>query len=217
MKNADGHQARMRRVVPCRTCRGLDASRRVASIGECGHVPSWVRVGVRPAGENLVSSACLARFACKCTNPTQGRLPDATWCLLVRRISRTQPEAATPPRRRRRREMGGQATAHTKKGGSESSQIPTLLLPTQSTYSTPPSSCHLYQGTEPPMGTGDGDDPRSPANRGWCQGWTPDPRQIGGGVGGGPPIPGKSGVGPPPPIPGKSGMGMGMGIGGSVP
>jgi hypothetical protein len=45
----------------------------------------------------------------------------------------------------------------------------------------------------------------------------PDPRQIGDGDGGGPPIPGKSGVGPPPPIPGKSGMGMGMGIGGSVP
>ncbi len=67
------------------------------------------------------------------------------------------------------------------------------------------------QGTEPPMGTGDGDDPRSPANRGWwwgwtrtpradplqiglslrlsrgwglgCQwGWAPDPRQIGGGT-----------------------------------
>ena len=40
------------------------------------------------------------------------------------------------------------------------------------------------QGTEPPMGTGDGDDPRSPANRGW--GWSG------------------------PPIPGESGMGMGM-------
>ncbi len=37
------------------------------------------------------------------------------------------------------------------------------------------------QGAEPPMGTGDGDDPRlSPANRGWRRGlglgWTPDPR-----------------------------------------
>ena len=39
----------------------------------------------------------------------------------------------------------------------------------------------------------------------------PDPRQIGDGGGGGPPIPGESGMGPPPPIPGKSGMGMGMG------
>jgi hypothetical protein len=39
------------------------------------------------------------------------------------------------------------------------------------------------QGTEPPMGTGDGDDPRSPANRGWRRGWTPDPRQIGDGGG----------------------------------
>ena len=69
-------------------------------------------------------------------------------------------------------------------------------------------------------------------------GWTPDPRPIGGGDGGGPPIPGKSGVvvgarvdprspanrgcqwdphRDPPAIPGKSGMGMGMGIGGSVP
>jgi hypothetical protein len=37
----------------------------------------------------------------------------------------------------------------------------------------------LLQGTEPPMGTGDGDDPRSPANRGWGWGWTPHPRQIG--------------------------------------
>ncbi len=39
------------------------------------------------------------------------------------------------------------------------------------------------QGTEPPMGTGDGDDPRSPANRGWRRGLTPDPRQIGDGGG----------------------------------
>ena len=46
----------------------------------------------------------------------------------------------------------------------------------------------LIQGTEPPMGTGDGDDPRSPANRGWGWGWTPDPRQIGDGGGDGPPI-----------------------------
>jgi hypothetical protein len=53
------------------------------------------------------------------------------------------------------------------------------------------------QGTEPPMGTGVGDDPRSPANRGWGRGWTPDPRQIGDGDGDGPPIrvPGKSGIG----------------------
>ncbi len=52
-----------------------------------------------------------------------------------------------------------------------------------------------HQGTEPPMGTGDGDagaipdppqigdgagtDPRSPAVRGSGWGWTPDPRQIG--------------------------------------
>jgi hypothetical protein len=36
------------------------------------------------------------------------------------------------------------------------------------------------------MGTGDGDDPRSPANRGWRRGWTPDPRQIGDGGGPGP-------------------------------
>jgi hypothetical protein len=49
------------------------------------------------------------------------------------------------------------------------------------------------------MGTGDGDDPRSPVNRGWGWGWTPDPRRIGDGDGDG------------PPIPGKSGMGMGMG------
>ena len=54
----------------------------------------------------------------------------------------------------------------------------------------------LAQGTEPPMGTGDGDDPRSPANRGWGWGWTPHPRQIGDGDGDGPPIPGKSGIGP---------------------
>jgi hypothetical protein len=65
------------------------------------------------------------------------------------------------------------------------------------------------QGTEPPMGTGDGDDPRSPANRGWRRGWTPDPRQIGDGVG--------NLNGPPIMIPGKSGMAVGMGIGGSVP
>jgi hypothetical protein len=39
------------------------------------------------------------------------------------------------------------------------------------------------QGTEPPMGTGDGNDPRSPANRGWGWGWTPEPRQIGDGDG----------------------------------
>jgi hypothetical protein len=48
----------------------------------------------------------------------------------------------------------------------------------------------------------------------------PDPRQIGGGSGGGPPIPGKSGVEPPPPIrAGKSGMGTGtrMGIGPGPP
>ncbi len=38
-------------------------------------------------------------------------------------------------------------------------------------------------------------------------GWTPDPRQIGPGDGGG----------DGPPIPGKSGMAAGMGIGGSVP
>jgi hypothetical protein len=73
-----------------------------------------------------------------------------------------------------------------------------------------------------PVGTGDGDDPRSPANRGWRRGWTPGPRQIGDGGGDGPPIPGtgKSGMGPPSPmgpIPGKSGMAVGMGIGGSVP
>jgi hypothetical protein len=34
-----------------------------------------------------------------------------------------------------------------------------------------------------PMGTGDGDDPRSPANRGWGRGWTPDPRPFGPGWG----------------------------------
>ena len=32
------------------------------------------------------------------------------------------------------------------------------------------------------MGTGDGDDPRSPAHRGWGWRWTPDPRQIGDGT-----------------------------------
>ncbi len=40
-----------------------------------------------------------------------------------------------------------------------------------------------------------GDDPRSPANRGWGWEWTPDPRRIGDGDGDGPPIPGKSGMG----------------------
>ncbi len=59
-----------------------------------------------------------------------------------------------------------------------STQVPTL-----------PTGLRLPQGTEPPMGTGDGDDPRSPANRGWWPGgWTPDPRQIGDGGGDGPPI-----------------------------
>jgi hypothetical protein len=43
----------------------------------------------------------------------------------------------------------------------------------------PHASEPAVQGTEPPMGTGDGDDPRSPANRGCRWGWTPDPRQIG--------------------------------------
>jgi hypothetical protein len=49
----------------------------------------------------------------------------------------------------------------------------------------PPGPCGTsqlgpgLQGTEPPMGTGDGVDPRSPANRRWRWGWTPDPRQIG--------------------------------------
>ena len=53
------------------------------------------------------------------------------------------------------------------------------------------------------LGMGPGMDPRSPVNREWWWGWTPDPRQIGGGT--------------PIPIPGKSGIGtrMGMGIGGS--
>ncbi len=89
------------------------------------------------------------------------------------------------------------------------------------------------------MGTGDGDDPRSPANRGWWWGWTPDPGPANRGchsvsaVAGAPLGPGM-GVDPrspanlnrggtPPPIPGKSGMGTGtrmgtgMGIGGSAP
>jgi hypothetical protein len=44
------------------------------------------------------------------------------------------------------------------------------------------------------MGTGDGDDPRSPVSRGWGRGWGLDPA-----AGDGPPIPA-----------GKSGMGMGM-------
>jgi hypothetical protein len=49
------------------------------------------------------------------------------------------------------------------------------------------------------MGTGDGDDPRSPANpsRGWGWGWTPHPRQIGDGT--------------PIPIPGQIGDGDGDG------
>jgi hypothetical protein len=50
------------------------------------------------------------------------------------------------------------------------------------------------------MGTEDGDDPRSPANRGWGWECTRDPRRIGDGDGGG----------PGPPIPGESGMGVGM-------
>jgi hypothetical protein len=39
------------------------------------------------------------------------------------------------------------------------------------------------QGTDPPMGTRDGHDPRSPANSGMGWGWTPNPRRIGGGDG----------------------------------
>ena len=39
------------------------------------------------------------------------------------------------------------------------------------------------EGTEPPMGTGDGDDPRSQANRGWRWGWTPDPGNLKSGIG----------------------------------
>ena len=36
-------------------------------------------------------------------------------------------------------------------------------------------SANQPEGTEPPMGTRDGDNPRSPANRGWgrARGWTP--------------------------------------------
>ncbi len=46
-------------------------------------------------------------------------------------------------------------------------------------------------------GVGVGVDPRFPANRGWGRGWTPDPRQIGGGT--------------PTPTPGEIGGGGGGG------
>jgi hypothetical protein len=68
--------------------------------------------------------------------------------------------------------------------GSQASLTATSSRPLRLQRGKQPEPAIIWgQGTEPPMGTGDGDDPRSPANRGWRWGWTPaDSRQIGDGT-----------------------------------
>jgi hypothetical protein len=58
------------------------------------------------------------------------------------------------------------------------------LAPLKSVYFVSNEGRASGQGTEPPMGIGNGDDPRSPAKRGW--GWILGKSGIGGGDG--PPI-----------------------------
>ena len=79
----------MRIIVPCRTCRGREASRRGASIGRCLAREARARSCASPLGD-VASSVRLARLACKsCTSPT---LVVANSCLLLARriILRTQ-------------------------------------------------------------------------------------------------------------------------------